>query len=134
MSKIPNTPHTGDDIPVLHLPPVSLEMLNAYAAASGDHAAVHLDTENARSMGFSDVIAHGLLVMAFMGRAVTDRFALQNLLSLSARFTDVVNLGDALTCHGKITEIRADSTCALDLSVQNQHGQVKIKGQAVVRF
>jgi len=51
---------------------MELAVLERYAAASGDHARIHLDDETARAAGFPGVIAHGLLVMAYLGRAVAD--------------------------------------------------------------
>lgn len=41
-----------------------------YAAASGDHFAIHLDDEFARGVGLPGRIVHGLCTMAFAGRAV----------------------------------------------------------------
>ena len=43
-----------------------------YADASGDHFAIHLDDEFARSVGLPGRIVHGLCTMAFTGRAVLE--------------------------------------------------------------
>ena len=43
-----------------------------YAAASGDHFAIHLDDEFARAVGLPGRIVHGLCTMAFAGRAVLE--------------------------------------------------------------
>jgi len=43
-----------------------------YAAASGDHFAIHLDDEFARGVGLPGRIVHGLCTMAFAGRAVLE--------------------------------------------------------------
>jgi acyl dehydratase len=126
----------GHEIPELILPPLERRTLAAYADASGDHALVHLDSENARSFGFPDVIAHGLLVMAYLGRVVTSWTQPRNLKSFSARFTNTVNIGDQLTCRGKISHIerRSDgkSIITLDLIAADQTGVEKIRGKAVV--
>ena len=39
-----------------------------YANASGDKNRIHLDEEFAKSVGLSDVIAHGMLTMAIAGK------------------------------------------------------------------
>jgi len=47
-------------------------MLKAYADASGDHNPIHRDEEFALSVGLPNVIAHGMLTMALVGKYVTD--------------------------------------------------------------
>ena len=47
-------------------------MLKAYAAASGDQNPIHQNEEFARSVGLPNVIAHGMLTMALVGKYVTD--------------------------------------------------------------
>jgi acyl dehydratase len=121
----------------LELPPVSRVTLANYAIASGDHAAVHLDPDYARQVGFPDVIAHGLLVMAYLGRVATSWPPARRLLEFSCRFMAVTNLGDELTCSGSVREVRESDgrRCAdLDLRVVNQQGEVKIAGAATVEL
>jgi len=47
-------------------------MLKAYADASGDQNPIHQNEEFALSVGLSNVIAHGMLTMALVGKFVTD--------------------------------------------------------------
>ncbi|MET0660596.1 MAG: MaoC/PaaZ C-terminal domain-containing protein [Steroidobacteraceae bacterium] len=125
----------GTRVDALQVPPIDREVLANYADASGDHAAVHLDTEYARAMGFSDVIAHGLLVMAYLGRAVTSWRHTREMREFSCRFMTVTYVDDRLTCDGAVTAIRAvgpDRLADLELRVINQDGDVKIKGNATV--
>jgi acyl dehydratase len=71
-----------------------------YAEASGDHFAIHLDDEFARSVGLPGRIVHGLCTMAFTGRAVleaagvTDPHAIRR---LAVRFSAPLFPGDTLT-------------------------------------
>jgi acyl dehydratase len=46
--------------------------LKAYADASGDQNPIHQDEEFALSVGLPNVIAHGMLTMALVGKYVTD--------------------------------------------------------------
>jgi acyl dehydratase len=47
-------------------------MLKAYADASGDQNPIHQNEEFALSVGLPNVIAHGMLTMALVGKYVTD--------------------------------------------------------------
>lgn len=47
-------------------------MLKAYADASGDQNPIHQDEAFAQSVGLPNVIAHGMLTMALVGKFVTD--------------------------------------------------------------
>ena len=46
--------------------------LKAYADASGDQNPIHQNEEFALSVGLPNVIAHGMLTMALVGKYVTD--------------------------------------------------------------
>jgi acyl dehydratase len=50
---------------------IDREMLKAYADASGDHNPIHQNEEFALSVGLPNVIAHGMLTMALVGKYVT---------------------------------------------------------------
>ena len=47
-------------------------MLKAYADASGDQNPIHQNEEFAKAVGLPNVIAHGMLTMALVGKYVTD--------------------------------------------------------------
>jgi acyl dehydratase len=47
-------------------------LLRAYADASGDQNPIHQNEEFAISVGLPNVIAHGMLTMALVGKFVTD--------------------------------------------------------------
>jgi len=47
-------------------------MLKAYANTSGDQNPIHQNEEFALSVGLPNVIAHGMLTMALVGKYVTD--------------------------------------------------------------
>jgi acyl dehydratase len=127
-------PHTpGTRLPDLNLPPMELAVLERYAAASGDHARIHLDDETARAAGFPGVIAHGLLVMAYLGRAVCGWYPDGVLRKFSCRFMAVTLLGDRLSCCGTVVTSTMSATeriTELDISVIDQRGEMKLKGTA----
>jgi acyl dehydratase len=51
---------------------INRKLLIAYASASGDQNPIHQDETFAKSVGLPDVIAHGMLTMALVGKFVTD--------------------------------------------------------------
>jgi acyl dehydratase len=70
-----------------------------YADASGDHFAIHLDDEFARSVGLPGRIVHGLCTMAFTGRAVLEAVGVddpQEIRRLAVRFSAPLFPGDQL--------------------------------------
>lgn len=51
---------------------IDRDLLKKYADASGDQNPIHQNEEFARSVGLPDVIAHGMLTMALVGKFVSD--------------------------------------------------------------
>src|SRR5229473_98550 len=54
--------------------PLGRDDLQRYAQASGDLNPLHLDPAFARQAGFDDVIVHGMLGMALLGRLLEEAF------------------------------------------------------------
>ena len=72
----------GHEIPSLTLPAITHANLVRYAGASGDFNPIHNDKEFAIANGLDGTIAHGMFVMALIGRACTN-WADQNKLNSS---------------------------------------------------
>jgi acyl dehydratase len=80
--------------------PVAEDQTVRYAAASGDHFAIHLDDDFARSVGLPGRIVHGLCTMAFAGRAVLEAACVDDprrVQRLAVRFSAPLFPGDTLT-------------------------------------
>jgi acyl dehydratase len=90
--------------------PLGREDLVRYAEASGDTNPLHLDPAFARRAGFPDVIVHGMLAMAFLGRLVTEAFPAGRVLGFSARFGAPLGLGEAVTCRARLGGVDARGT------------------------
>jgi acyl dehydratase len=107
-------------------------LLKAYADASGDQNPIHQNEEFAVSVGLPNVIAHGMLTMALVGKYVSD-FAggSANVLEYSARFIKpvIVPAGEKvdLTVSATVAEI-ADGKISLSLSATS--AGVKVLGMA----
>ena len=107
-------------------------LLKAYADASGDQNPIHQNEEFALSVGLPNVIAHGMLTMALVGKYVSD-FAggSVNVLEYSARFIKpvIVPAGEKvdLTVTATVAEV-ADGKISLSLSATS--AGVKVLGMA----
>lgn len=80
--------------------PIADDQTFRYAKASGDHFAIHLDDEFARSVGLPGRIVHGLCTMAFTGRAVLEAAGADDpgrIARLAVRFSAPLFPGDAVT-------------------------------------
>lgn len=125
----------GDTVGVLELLPVNRAMLALYAGASGDHVPLHIDTDVARKAGMPDVFAHGMLVAAWLGRMLTDAAGVSALRELDMRFTGITHLHNQITCRATVRELfeeQGERRARLDVLAENQYGQAKVVGKAVV--
>jgi acyl dehydratase len=62
----------GDDIPALSTKPITHLQLVCYAGASGDFNPLHTDPKVGEMIGTGGIIAHGMLIMGFVGQMVSD--------------------------------------------------------------
>lgn len=107
-------------------------MLQAYADASGDHNPIHRDEEFAVSVGLPNVIAHGMLTMALVGKYVTDwAGGSATVKEYSARFVKpVIVPADQkvdLTVSATVTEIVGDR---VSITLSATSAGVKVLGMA----
>ena len=132
-----NTLQAGDALPALQLPPISRLALALYCGASGDHNPIHVDTDFAKSAGMPDVFAHGMLSAAWLGRLLTNWVPQSAVRSLEVRFAAITQVGETITCTGKVTEKFEDAgqrMARLLLITTNQDGVTKLTGEALVAW
>jgi len=116
---------------------IDRELLKQYADASGDQNPIHQNEEFAVSVGLPNVIAHGMLTMALVGKYVSD-FAggSAKVLEYGARFTKpvIVPAGEKvdLTVSATVSEL-GDDTISLTLSATSAGVKVLGMAKAVVR-
>lgn len=121
----------GTELPPLHIGPITRRSLALFAGGSGDHQPVHIDLDAAHARGRPDVIAHGMLSMAYLGRYLNSHFPQDRLKSFSARFAAVTPVLAEPVCSGRVTSIE-NGIAKLDLSVVLADGTVTVKGQATI--
>ncbi|MEU3011627.1 MaoC/PaaZ C-terminal domain-containing protein [Nocardia asteroides] len=129
MSTAPLT--VGTELPPLALPPISRTTLALFAGASGDHNPIHIDLDNARSAGFDDVFAHGMLSMAYLGRLLTGWVPQRDIRSFAVRFTAITPIHAEPTCTATVTAVD-DGLATLSLAVTLADGTSTLLGTAVV--
>ncbi|RKT55657.1 MaoC/PaaZ C-terminal domain-containing protein [Saccharothrix australiensis] len=88
-----------------------------YAAASGDHNPIHREPTAAAAAGLPGVVAHGLLVLAHVLRAVADGAGAGVVREVSARFTRPVAVPAELTVEGAVTSVEPDGRRVVELLV-----------------
>jgi acyl dehydratase len=125
----------GDTLPPLALPPINRTTLGLFAGASGDHNAIHIDTDYARKAGMADVFAHGMLSMAYLGRLLTQWVDQRQLREFGVRFLGITHLGHQITCTGTVVErfeVDGEQRIKVEVRTTNQYGDTKIVGDAVI--
>lgn len=105
---------------------VTREMLAAFATASGDANPLHLHPQVARAGGHDDVIAHGMLTMAWLGRLLTENSPQGRLRSFRVRFVAPMPLGATATLSAEVSGTRE-----LSLRAELEDGTVTAIGDAV---
>jgi acyl dehydratase len=129
------TPAVGERIVHKTFPPITRHTLALYCGASGDHNPMHVDIDFAKAAGFPDVFAHGMLVMAYLGQALTDAVEPSRIRSFSPRFAPITQLGASLTCEGQVTglvEHKGEKRARLALTTKDQNGEIKLAGEAII--
>lgn len=120
----------GDEIPRLVKESITEVQLVKYAGASGDFNPLHTVDAVGKQAGFGGVIAHGMLIMGFVGQAITEWLPNRYLKKFSAKFTAATWPGDIITVSGKVTAKKMDRNLIVcDLLAVDQKGEVKIKGR-----
>ena len=110
--------------------------LVAYAEAAGDPNPIHQDEEVARSVGLPGVIAHGMLTLGLVGRAVDEWTGGAEVVELGCKFTQPVVVpaegAVEVLVAGTVKSV-ADGLVTLALEVTCEGTKVLGMPKAVVR-
>lgn len=125
----------GDGLPRLQIEPLTRHDLALYCGGSGDHVAVHTDIDVARQSGLDDVIGHGMLTMAWLGRLLTGIAAPDHLRQFQTRFVTPTSIGDRITCSGTVSARASDgdeTLVTVRLEARRADGMLVAEGWAVL--
>ena len=124
----------GNEIPEVVIEPLQQQDLIKYAKASGDYNPIHLDKNFANNIGLDNVIVHGMLIMAHLGKSIANSMTIPYLKHFSVQFSSITTLGEKLICSGQVIKIEKDKEkkiISLNLKVLNLSNDVKILGRAI---
>src|SRR5260370_38523318 len=85
-------------------PPITRHALALYCGGSGDHNPIHVDSDFAKASGYPDVFVHGMLIMAYLGRSLTDPSSPSAVRSYSVRFVSLPQGRARITTAGVAPE------------------------------
>ena len=92
---------------------VKREDVKAYADASGDQNPLHQDDAFARSVGFPGIIAHGMLSMAHVAKAITDWAGDPGALKeIRVQFRAPVFMDETLVARGEVLALDRETRTA----------------------
>jgi acyl dehydratase len=129
----------GDELPALTVQ-VTRQDLVRYAGAALDFNPIHWNEPFAKEVGLPDVIAHGMLTMAFAGRVITDwTGSPAGILEYYVRFTRPVvvpndDKGATIELSGKVREINEDGTAKVDITAKFDGKSILGKAQARLKL
>ncbi|HEX6844501.1 MAG TPA: MaoC family dehydratase [Actinomycetota bacterium] len=119
---------------------VSAAEISSFCMVSGDHNPLHTDDVFARSVGYRERIAHGLLIVSITSglRSLSDDWALNAYLEETRRFRTPVYPGDEIHMVSIVTAVRRSNSdptrgiVTLTIEVRNQDGDVVQDGTDIV--
>lgn len=124
----------GDLIPVVTRGPVTRTDIVKYAAASWDFNPIHHDETFASTARSGGIIAHGMMVFAYLGQIATTFLGTVELDRMSSRFMNVTRPGDVLTFDGRVEKLipakSGGGSVHLFIKAINQRGEKVTMGDA----
>ena len=125
----------GETIPELKIPTITHANLVRYAGASGDFNPIHNDKDFAIANGLEGTIAHGMFVMAQIGRFITNWVDQNQIRFFGVKFKAMTKLGENLTCKGTVKkkkEENGEKLITLTVEALNEAGEVKAGGDLII--
>lgn len=128
----------GQELQPLVKEAVTKVQLVKYAGASGDFNPLHTDDQFAQSIGMPGVIAHGMLVMGFLGEYVNSLAGVTAVVTnLRMRFGSITRPGDRIACTAVIQNLYEEDGkrfASLELNAQKDAEKVVGSGKAILQF
>jgi len=125
----------GTELPSISMGPVTHADLVRYAGASGDFNPIHNDKEFAIANGLDGTIAHGMYVMAQIGRLCTGWADQKQIRFFGVKFKAMCKLGSKLTCKGTVKrkkEENGEKLVTVNVEAVDENGEVKAGGDLII--
>lgn len=123
--------NVGDEMPELVKGPLQKLQHVMYAGASGDFNPLHTDDDFAKAVGLDGVIAHGMLIMGFVGQAITQWIPRKYLKKFGVRFAGMTKPGNTITVKGNVVDKLVEGSeniIRCEVLAQDENGDIKITG------
>lgn len=136
MSKIEyDAIEVGSELPKLECEVIKHANLVRYAGASGDFNPIHNDPDFAKSVGLDGTIAHGMYVMAQVGRLCTAWADQKQIRAFGVKFKAMTKPGQKLICSGKVKRKKdenGEKLITVAVEAADESGEVKAAGDLVI--
>ncbi len=122
----------GESLPELRQGPITRTDIVKYAGASWDFNPFHHDEVFAKRSRSGGIIAHGMMVMGYLGRLATAYLGTAEFDRFTARFKSVTRAGDTLRLQGKVKQLSPKAkggVVVLSLRAVNDTGEVVAEGE-----
>ncbi len=116
----------------LHKEEITHTQLVRYAGASGDFNQIHTVVPYAEAAGLGGVIAHGMLIMGFVGQAIGQWFQAKDLAKFSTRFKAMTRPGEKITVQGRVVG-ENENYWLCEAEAVNADDEVKVKAFFEIR-
>jgi 3-hydroxybutyryl-CoA dehydratase len=103
------------------------ELIRAFAALTGDHHPLHMDSDYAISNGFSDVLVHGMLLTSLGSKLIGMDLPGEKtiLLGQASEYLKPVFPGDVLLFLAKISHLKSSlRLVTVQIDVTNQYNEL----------
>ncbi|MBL8643492.1 MAG: dehydratase [Rhodospirillaceae bacterium] len=135
MAKLGLNTKVGDVLPEHVQGPITRTTLALYAGASNDHTPFHIDTDYAKAAGMDDVIAHGMLSMAYLGQLLTKLAPQENIRHWSVRFKAITPVHATVRSTATVTDVfeaEGERRAKLAIASTIDGGVTTLEGDAIV--
>lgn len=122
----------GQQFDPLNKEEITHSQLVRYAGASGDFNPIHTVVPVGEKAGLGGVIAHGMMIMGFVGQAIHTWFDADDLLKFSVRFRAMTRPGEKISVTGSVVAEKEDRWLC-EAQAVNEEGEVKVSAQFEVR-
>ncbi|RBW70886.1 MaoC family dehydratase [Bacillus taeanensis] len=128
--------YSGMILSHIHIPAVTKKSIQEYAEVSKDQNIIHLEQENAKKAGFSNIVAHGMIGAASAAQAVEKWIPEYEFISsYHVRFKAPHYVNESLTINGTIISTAEDcSKVTIEINAETEQKNVILKGKIVVQL
>jgi hypothetical protein len=124
----------GEELPELH-PDVSMPAVRRFAKISGMVTARFTDHEGAKKQGLPGAIVPGIMSQALLASMIHGWAAGAHLERIDTVFRAPILVDSKPVCKGVVTHLETEArTVEIDLTIENEAGETRVLGTAVIRL